>query len=235
MNIIDKIVVITGASKGIGKSTALLMSEKGAKLAVSARNKKLLKELEQQISTEIITFAGDMSNEQDINAFIEKTISHYGKLDILINNAGMGIFKPVIDLTTDEWDEMFNLNMRGLFLITRAAIPYLRQAGESVIVNVASLAGKNAIANGAGYAATKHAVLGFGRSLMLEERKNGIRVLNICPGSVNTPFNPGRLQNDPHRSRNILQPDDVARSIIHMVEQPQNAMVSEIDIRPSNP
>jgi 3-oxoacyl-[acyl-carrier protein] reductase len=114
-------------------------------------------------------------------------------------------------------------------------LPYLREAEESVVINVASLAGKNAFINGGGYAATKHAVIGFSRCLMLEERKNGIRVLAICPGSVATNFfddHHGTL--DPKRDR-ILRSEDVAESIIHMIKLPQRAMVSEIDIRPSNP
>jgi 3-oxoacyl-[acyl-carrier protein] reductase len=102
-------------------------------------------------------------------------------------------------------------------------------------VNVASLAGKNAFVNGGGYAATKHAVIGFSRCLMLEERKNNVRVLVICPGSVDTPFFDGHHDTfDPKRER-ILKPEDVAESILHMIELPQRAMVSEIDIRPTNP
>lgn len=235
MDLKNKVAIITGGSKGIGKAIALKMSERGARLAVLARGEDLLKDLEKQIQSEIFTFPADMRQENDIISFVNKTISVYGKIDILINNAGTGIFKPVLETSAAEWDDMFNLNMRGLFLITRESLPHLRNAGESVIVNVASLAGKNALVNGAGYAATKHAVLGFGRSLMLEERKNGVRVLNICPGSVNTPFNPARMHSDPQKVKNILQAEDVALSIIHMIEQPQNAMVSEIDIRPSNP
>ena len=125
--------------------------------------------------------------------------------------------------------------VRGLFIATREALPHLRDAGESVVVNVASLAGKNAFVNGGGYAATKHAVVGFSRCLMLEERKNGIRVLTICPGSVATNFFDDHHDTfDPKRER-ILQSEDVAESIIHMIKLPQRAMVSEIDIRPSNP
>ena len=131
---------------------------------------------------------------------------------------------------------MFNLNVRGLFLATRGCLPYLREAAESVIVNVASLAGKNAFVNGAGYAASKHAVLGFSRCLMLEERKNGVRVLAICPGSVDTPFfDPSRVVSKPRNTDKILKAEDVASSIVHMIEMPQTAMISEIDIRPSNP
>jgi 3-oxoacyl-[acyl-carrier protein] reductase len=122
-----------------------------------------------------------------------------------------------------------------LFIATREALPHLRRAGESVVVNVASLAGKNALVGGGGYAASKHAVLGFSRCLMLEERKHGVRVLAICPGSVATHFSGDRHLDDPERRKRITQPEDVAESILHMIRLPQRALVSEIDLRPTNP
>ncbi len=236
MNIENKVVVITGASKGIGRSAALMFAKKGAKLALVARSEKLLQEVASECGDETMIFTGDMSIEAEIINFIQAVKNKFGRIDILVNNAGLGIFKPIIGTSTDDWDTMFNLNMRGLFITTREALPMLRSAKESVIVNVASLAGKNAIANAAGYVATKHAVVGFSRSLMLEERKNGVRVLTICPGSVDTPFfdNDGKMFSPGNRGK-ILKPEDVASAILHMVELPQNAMVSEIDIRPSNP
>ena len=130
---------------------------------------------------------------------------------------------------------MFNLNVKGLFIATRECLPYLRQAGESVIVNVSSLAGKNTFIGGGGYTATKHAVLAISRCLMLEERHNGVRVLTICPGSVDTSFSSERRGMDDLKREKILKPEDVAESIVHMVKLPQRAMLSELDIRPTNP
>lgn len=236
MELKNKVAIVTGASKGIGRVTAQMLAEKGAKLAVSARSEDLLKDFARQSPTETFVFAGDMSDEEDIKNFIKQTYQKFGHIDILVNNAGLGIFQPIAETSTENWDTMFNLNVRGLFLCTRESLPYLRKAGDSVIVNVASLAGKNAVPGGAGYAATKHAVLGFSRTLMLEERKNGIRVLAICPGSTNTPFfDPDKPRSKPRDPEKILQASDVAASIIHMIELPANAMLSEIDIRPSNP
>lgn len=238
MQIKNKTAVITGASKGIGRTTALHLAEEGARVAISARSPELLEQTAEQIRTaggECFTFAGDMTDESQIKLFVEKVVGEFGGIDILVNNAGLGIFKPIAEMRTSEWDEMFNLNVRGLFLMTRESLPLLREAGESVVVNVASLAGKNTFVNGGGYTATKHAVIAFSRCLMLEERKNNMRVLVICPGSVDTPFSNGRLDpSDPKRKR-ILKPEDVADSIIHMIKMPQRAMISEIDIRPSNP
>lgn len=236
MEIKNKIAVITGASKGIGKTTALMLAKKGAKLAISARSKDILESVANECGPDTLAYTGDMSIEEDIKKFINAVKKKFGRIDILINNAGLGIFKSISDISTKDWDTMFNLNVRGLFLATRESLPYLRDAGESVIVNVVSLAGKNAFVNGAGYAASKHAVLGFSRCLMLEERKNGVRVLAICPGSVDTPFfDPSRILSKPRNPDKILKAEDVASSIIHMIEMPQTAMISEIDIRPSNP
>ena len=231
MNIKDKVIMITGASKGIGRAAALMLAQKGARLAISARNEALLKEVAGLIPTEVLTFSGDMSEENDIINFVRATHQKFGRIDILINNAGLGVFKPIIETTTEEWDKMFNLNVRGLFIITREALPHLREAGESVIVNIASLAGKNVNVNLAGYAASKHAVISFSRTLMLEERKNGVRVLTFCPGSVDTAFSP----RSEDKKVKILKVEDIASTIIYMIEMPQNAMISEIDIRPSNP
>jgi NADP-dependent 3-hydroxy acid dehydrogenase YdfG len=238
MELKNKVACITGASKGIGRAVTLALAREGVSVAISARGKAQLEavaEEAQALGVRVFNFPGDMSIEKNIKAFISGTKKEFGALDILVNNAGFGHFKPIADFPTKDWDDMFNLNVRGLFIATREALPSLREAGESVIVNVASLAGKNAFINGGGYAATKHAVLGFSRCLMLEERKNGVRVLAICPGSVATSFfddHHGSM--DPKRDK-ILHAEDVADSIIHMLKLPQRAMVSEIDIRPSDP
>ena len=242
MDIKHKVAVVTGASKGIGRVTALALANAGADVAVSARSDGLLESLAEefrQADHNILTYTGDMSSESDIQEFIRATVDRFGRIDILINNAGVGHFFPVAEMPTQVWDEMFNLNVRGLFLTTREALPYLRKAGEAVIVNVVSLAGKNAFVGGGGYAATKHAVLGFSRCLMLEERKNNIRVLAICPGSVDTYFFQGQRSPDINRSttemEKALKPEDIADTILHTIRMPQRAMISEIDIRPSNP
>jgi 3-oxoacyl-[acyl-carrier protein] reductase len=238
MELKDKVCVVTGASKGIGRATALEFASAGADVAIAARTPELLNDVKAEIKKKGVrchSYQADLAQEKEIKEFISGTIRELGKIDILVNNAGFGIFHPVIDFPTKEWDSMFALNVRGLFLTTREALPHLRQSGKSVIVNVASLAGKNAFTGGAGYAATKHAVIGFSRCLMLEERKNGIRVLVICPGSVATSFFDAHHDtHDPKRDK-ILHSEDVAASIIHMIRQPQRAMVSEIDIRPTDP
>jgi len=238
MELSGKNAVITGASKGIGRSIALTLARAGVNVAIAARSADKLESLAKEVrelGVKAHVFVGDMSSETDIIALIKQTEQEFGGIDILINNAGLGHFAPVAELSTAHWDEMFNLNVRGLFIATREALPWLRKASESAVINIASLASKNSFPSGGGYAATKHAVLGFSRCLMLEERKNGVRVLAICPGSVNTEFAlPRRGEDDPKNAR-ILQSEDVSDCVLAMLKLPQNAMLSEIDLRPTNP
>lgn len=237
MDLNNKVAVITGASKGIGRATAMALAAKGAALALSARSEKLLLETAKEtedLGSRTFCFSGDMSKEDEIKKFIRQSVFHFGHIHILINNAGIGHFHTIAEMPTERWDRMFNLNVRGAFIATREAIPFLRKAGQSAVVNIISLAGKNAFAEGGGYAASKHALLAFSRCLMLEERENGIRVLALCPGSVSTRFNHPDPQFSSKRDR-MLSGEDVAQAVICALQFPQRAMVSEIDIRPTNP
>ena len=238
MDLQNKVAIVTGGSKGIGRAIALALAKEGANVAISARGKDFLERTAEDIRSydvEAFHFAGDMGEKHEIKKFVSETTERFGRLDILVNNAGFGIFHRIADFPTIDWDRMFNLNVRGLFIATRESLPHLRKSGESVIVNVVSLAGKNAFVNGGGYAATKHAVLAFSRCLFLEERENGVRVLAICPGSVDTSFFDERSDVSQTRKENMLQAEDVAESVLQMIKLPQRAMVSEIDIRPTNP
>ncbi len=238
MGLKNKIAVITGASKGIGKAIALALAAEGAKLAISARSADLIGMTAREIKkngNDVYAFVGDMSDPDDIRTFTRNTVDHFGGIDVLINNAGVGYFKTVAEMDLQTWDKMFNLNVRGMFIMTQSSLPYLRKAAGAAIVNIASLAGKNFFVGGGGYAASKHAVMGFSRSLMLEERKNDIRVITICPGSVHTPFFENHPDGDKIAEKNILHPEDVAQTVVQALKLPQHALISEIDIRPSNP
>lgn len=237
MVIKGKTAVVTGASKGIGKAIAIALAEEGANVAISARSGDLLERVAEDIGARGVSgypFVGDMTSEEEIKKFVAGAAERFGRLDILVNNAGTGYFHPIADFPTEEWDVMFNLNVRGLFITTRECLPHLRRSTESAIVNIASIAGKNFFKSGGGYAASKHAVLAFSRCLMLEERDNGVRVLAICPGSVRTEFFDSHDLSS-ERLESMLRPEDVAQSVVHMIMMPQRAMVSEIDIRPTNP
>ena len=234
MRLKNKVAVITGASRGIGKSIAEYYAAEGARLVISARDTGRLGAVRDELKsrgTEVISVTADVSKESDVVTLVKAAMEAFGRIDILVNNAGFGIFKPVVEMKTEEFDSLFNVNMRGTFIATRETLPHMIAEKDGVIINIASLAGKNAVENGAAYAATKWAVLGFARSLMLEVRKHNIRVVTICPGSVDTDFGSG---NRPNRDK-ILKPADVAEAAVLAASLPATAMMSEIDLRPTNP
>lgn len=237
MDIQNKVALVTGAGKGIGRATALALAKAGANVAITSRTITDLQTLSRKIGDvgrKVLILEGDITRESFVKSMMESTVSKLGSVDILVNNAGIGRFARLEDMSTQDWDAMFNVNLRALFLCTRAALPHLKKKPESFVVNVASLAGKNFFANGSGYAATKWGVMALSKSLMLEERKNGVRVLTICPGSVDTPFFDHPSLPSPKRD-SILKPDDVAQTIVDAIRLPQRALVSEIEIRPTSP
>lgn len=238
MELKNKIALVTGAGRGIGRAITLALAKEGAQLVLAARRQQELETVAQEVramNSAAFIIPTDMREEAQIHAMLAKTIEHFGALHVLVNNAGLGHFKTVAEMTTAQWDEMFSVNLRGVFLATREALPHLRKAGESFVINIASLAGKNTFVNGSGYAATKWGLRAFSQCLMLEERQHGVRVLVVCPGSVDTEFAAGRTGSPHSQKKEIVLPEDVAATIVMSIKMPQRAMVSEIDIRPTNP
>lgn len=231
------VALVTGATEGIGRALAFALGRAGFSVGVCARSEPNVDQLLRDLAGQGIRAAGracDVSSEPMVQALMTHVTGALGPIHTLVNNAGVLTAKPVMELSLDEWDRMFAVNVRGLFLTCRAVLPGMRERGAGDIVNIASLAGRNGFAGGTAYAATKHAVLGFSKSLMLEERKHGIRVIAVCPGSVATPM----LADQPMLPVNadrILQPDDVAQTIVAALSLPARALVSELDIRPTNP
>lgn len=229
-----KIAIITGASKGIGKSIAGHYAREGAKLVIAARHRETLAKAKTDLissGAEVVSVLADVANEEDVRRLVGIAVDNFGRIDILVNNAGFGIFKPVVEMRTDEYDSLFAVNMRGAFLACREVLKQMIPQRDGIIINIASLAAKSAVENAAVYAATKWAMLGFGKSLMLEVRKYNIRVVTICPGSVDTDFSSGRSS----KRDKVLKPDDVARAAVLAASLPDRAMMSEIDLRPTDP
>jgi 3-oxoacyl-[acyl-carrier protein] reductase len=229
--------LVTGATHGIGRATAFALGRAGYRVGVCARNERRVAALVEELraaGVEAAGLAGDVARPGDATAIVEHVASALGEIGALVNNAGVLIARPIAELTLEDWDATMATNLRGVFLMTRAVLPPMRAKGRGDIVNVASLSARNGFVGGSAYAASKHAVLGFGRSLMLELRKEGIRVITICPGSVDTGMlhDQPMLKADPQR---ILQPDDVAEAILHTLRLPDRALVSEVDLRPTNP
>jgi NAD(P)-dependent dehydrogenase (short-subunit alcohol dehydrogenase family) len=229
--------LVTGATGGIGRATAFALGRAGCRVGVCARTAPAVAALVDELRAAGIEAAGrpgNVAEPADAAAIVEHVAGALGEIGVLVNNAGVLIARPFGELTLEDWDATMATNLRSLFLMTRAVLPPMRARGRGDIVNVASLSARSGFVGGAAYAASKHAVLGFSRSLMLELRKEGIRIITICPGSVDTGMMDGQPMLKPDRAR-ILQPDDVADAILHTLRLPDRALVSEVDLRPSNP
>jgi 3-oxoacyl-[acyl-carrier protein] reductase len=229
--------LVTGATEGIGRATAFALGRAGYRVGVCARTEPRVRQLLEDLRGEGIEAAGtpaDVSLPDQVAGLVDHVTRALGPIDVLVNNAGILIAKPFEELTLEEWDGTMSTNVRSLYLVTRSVLPPMRSRKQGSILNVASLAGRNGFAGGTAYAASKHAVLGFSRSLMLEVRKDNVRVIAICPGSVDTSLLRDQPMLKPEPSR-ILQPEDVAASILHALTLPDRALVSELDIRPTNP
>ncbi len=231
MELHGSVAIITGASKGIGRSIALQLASQGVHTVLAARNSELLKELNSEIKANggsSIAVAADVTSEHSVQNLVIETLKHFGKIDILINNAGVGVFSNVIDMKVDDYETMMNVNLKGVFLCSRGVLPTMMKQKHGEIINIASLAGKNSFAGGSVYSATKWGLIGFARSLMLEVRDHNIRVVTISPGSVNTGFA------DKEGDRpDAIQPGDVADTVIFALTMPNRVNVSEIDVRPT--
>ena len=238
MELKDKVAIVTGSGRGIGKAIALGLAREGARVVVAARTlteiNAVARELE-ALGTAAFPVRTDVSQEFDVNMLVSKTVQKFGAIDILIINAGVGTFAKVVDLPASEFDKMVRVNMRGVFLCARAVVPHMVQKNSGDIVNIASLAGRNSFVGGAAYCATKWGLIGFSRCLMLEVRAHNIRVITVCPGSVDTGFGGERDSLAPKSTGDIPQAEDIARIVVDALRMPRNVMVSEVDVRPTNP
>lgn len=229
----NQVAIVTGASKGIGRAIAWRLAMEGSRVVLAARPSPHLDATTEEFAKAGLKFESvptDLTDDLEVTELVRKTIERFGHIDILVNNAGMGVFKPFVEMGLNEFDQMWKLNIRAVFSITKAVLPHMLKAQSGQIVNICSLAGKNSFKGGTGYAATKWALRGFAASLMLEVREANIRVMSIFPGSVDTSFSSTNKRGD-----KITQPEDVADAVLFAVKAPGRSMFSEIDLRPTNP
>jgi 3-oxoacyl-[acyl-carrier protein] reductase len=231
------VALVTGATAGIGRAIAHALGREGYSVGVCGRSADRVGSLLAELGAAGIKAAGqaaDVAEPGAVSLLVRHVTEALGPVDVLVNNAGIGFLKPFSELTLEEWDRTMATNLRSMYVVTREVLPGMRSRGHGAIINIASLAGKNAVVGGTAYAASKHAVLGFSKSLLLEVRKDGVRVAAICPGSVATDFGQGRTV--PKISREgVLAPEDVAHAVVATLSLPERALMSEIDLRPSNP
>jgi 3-oxoacyl-[acyl-carrier protein] reductase len=225
---VSPIAIVTGASRGIGRAIAVRLAKNHRVLAL-ARDGHRLKQLSQEVASaggvcEAIVV--DLTKPAAIEAALEGI-----EADVLVNNAGVITKKPFTKFTPAEWHEMIDVNVNALFHVTRRVLPGMITRGHGHIVNIASIAGRSAFPGGTGYVATKHAVLGFSESLMLEVRESGVKVSVVMPGSVATDMLVG---DNPDRSW-MLKPEDVASVVASILDSPSHALTYQVEVRASNP
>jgi 3-oxoacyl-[acyl-carrier protein] reductase len=231
-----KVALITGASAGIGHASAIALAGEGAKLVLVARRRERLEALAEEISAhggEAIFVAGDVRKEDTAKQAIESAIKSFGRLDILINNAGAGNYKQLTETSADEYDELMDTNMRSTFLFSRHAVPVMLERRSGLILMISSVAGVYGFAGEAVYCATKFAQRGFAQALDNELRTRGIKVGLICPGGVKTEFaiERGRTEQSVAKS-GMLDAKDVAGAVLLACTQEEGSRIIEIRMRP---
>ena len=226
------VALVTGGSKGIGFAIAKALAASGASVVITGRDRKDLDRAQAELGARVFAVAADVRQPAEVQAAVRDAADRFGGLDLLVNNAGVGLFKNTADMSLAEWQTVIDTNLTGVFYYCHAAIPHLRQRGGGWIVNISSLAGKNPFAGGAAYCASKAGLNAFSEALMQEVRYDNIRVSYVMPGSVATGFS-GRSSAD--RPDWKIQPDDVAQVIVDLLQMPPRSLPSRIELRPSKP
>ncbi|HEY3824462.1 MAG TPA: SDR family oxidoreductase [Bryobacteraceae bacterium] len=240
-NLADKTAIVTGGTRGIGRAIAERLLEEGARVAICGTRQKSVDDALDLLSPkgQVFGMVADVSRLEDVRTFVGAVMQKFGGIDILINNAGAGIFRGIADLAPEEWQRMIGLNLTGVYYCCHEILPIFRQAGGGDVINISSLAGKNAFAGGAGYNATKFGLNGFSGALMLDYRNEGIRVSTIMPGSVDTEFgrNPAESDRYVRRDKNEwkIAPEDIAEIVVTTLLMPRRTTVSSVEVRPSRP
>jgi len=234
MEIRDASALVTGAGRGIGRSIALALAREGARLTVVSRTAPELDTLVGEIETlgaRGVAFAGDLRSGSACEGAVRAAVDCFGGLQILVNNAGLGVFANVADTTEEDWDSILGTNLTAPFRLTRAALPHLARRGGHVVM-VSSLAGKNPIAGLGAYCASKAALDQLAACLMLEVRHQNVKVTTIAPGSVDTAFAGAPRPSD---TSWMLTPEDVAETVIDLLRMRDGAHSSRVEMRPARP
>lgn len=230
----DKVAYITGGTKGIGYGVAKILLDKGMKVAITSRSLEAAKDAAATLSNdESRVFAcesnvSSMASEQKV---VQSVIDHFGQLDVLVANAGVGHFAPIETLTEEDWKDTIDTNLTGVFNSVKASVEALKKS-KGYIITIASLAGANFFENGAAYNASKFGLVGFTQAIMLDLRKHGIKVSTIMPGSVATHFN-NHTPNEGDAWK--IQPEDIGQLVADLLEMNPRTLPSKIEVRPSMP
>ncbi|MEL6729960.1 MAG: SDR family oxidoreductase [Bacteroidota bacterium] len=236
MSLSEKVFIITGASSGIGASTAKLLAKNGAKIMLAARRVEKLQDLQKEIGEQAAYHETDVTDYVQVQALVEATVQKFGKVDVLINNAGVGYLGPMEEAAIEEWHTMMDVNINGVLNAIHAALPELLQS-KGHIFNIDSVAGHNYFPRAVVYCASKHAVKALSYGIRVEFRDK-VKVTNISPGAVATEFithftHEETKKNMENSFQNGLQPDDIAQAILEVLAKPPHVVVNEVIIRPN--
>ena len=234
----SKTAVVTGASSGIGAATARLLSQRGYNVVLAARRKDRLKDLATQLGRDVLTVPTDVTNPSDCVRLVERSIERFGSLDVLVNNAGIGLYAPIAEADPLDWRAMFEVNVLGVLHVTQAAVRRMLERRSGHVVFVSSVAGRRVPhPHGTVYASTKHAITAIAEGLRQETDGRGVRVTSVEPGLVRTEFPKSSFTDADEYYANKdyipLEARDVAAAVAHAVELPASVSVNEILLRPS--
>jgi 3-oxoacyl-[acyl-carrier protein] reductase len=229
------IVILTGAGKGIGRATALRLASAGFQVIavdIDAGSLATLADKCKDLSGTVVPVKADVRSRAAVEAAVKEAMDRFGRIDVVINNAGIEIVKPIQDITDEDYAATLDINLRSVFLFVRAVVPIMQKQRSGLIVNTSSTAGLRGIRDDAVYCASKFGVIGMSEALDEELRQYGVRVTYICPGNTNTDlplsWSPA---DDPYR-RYFLRPEDIAEAIYYVVSQPQNVAIGQLVVRP---
>lgn len=228
-----KVAYITGGSKGIGLAIAQKLLDEEMKVAISGRSQESLAIATEALNApeNVISVVSDVGNPEDEVKAVNKILDQWGQIDVLIANAGVGHFAPVDTLSIQDWNQMIDTNLSGVFYSLRASVEALKET-KGYFISIASLAGTNFFASGSGYNATKFGLVGFTQAAMLDLRPYGIKVSTIMPGSVATYFN----NNEPSKKDAWkIQPEDIGQIVLDLLLMPERTLPSKVEVRPTRP
>jgi 3-oxoacyl-[acyl-carrier protein] reductase len=231
-----KAAVVTGGSRGIGLAIARALLAEGAQVTITGLDEAHLSAARRQLEGagpgSVEALRADVRRYDDVRHAVDATVARFGGLDYLVNNAGVGVFADVADMTPEQWARVIDTNLTGVFYACHAALPHLRKRGGGFIVNISSLAGKNAFTGGSAYCASKSGLNAFSEALMQEVRYDNIRVSYVLPGSVATGFS----GNDEARGSDWkISPDEVAEVVLNLLRHNPRSLPSRVELRPSKP
>jgi NADP-dependent 3-hydroxy acid dehydrogenase YdfG len=233
-----KTAVVTGASSGIGEATARLLAKEGCNIVLAARREDRLNALADELGEGTLAAPTDVTDPAACAALVARTVERFGSVDILVNNAGLGLYGSIADGDPEDWRKMFDVNVLGVLYVTRAAVRQMLRQGSGEVVFVSSVAGRRVPrADGAVYAATKHAITAVAEGLRMDVHEKGIRVISVEPGLVRTEFPessyPSAEEYYAEKDYAPLEAEDVAAAVLYAVEQPPRVSVNEILVRPT--